>query len=122
MAVSLKKIQPAIAYAAQHLDEDVSLAALARQTRLSTYEFHRLFVATTGETPKQWTLRLRLGRSAVMLLLSRWSVLDIALSCGFQSPEVFCRAFLRRFGATPTAYRQMGFLNGVTQDQAQEHW
>jgi AraC family transcriptional regulator len=121
MAGTLNRIQPAIEYAATHLDEDVSLATLARQARLSPYEFHRLFAATTGETPKQLTLRLRLGRAAVTLLLSDASVLDIALSCGFQSHEVFCRAFRRRFGTAPSDYRRRGFLETVTQDQAEEH-
>jgi AraC family transcriptional regulator len=67
------------------------------------------------------TLRLRLSRAAIMLLLSDASVLDIALSCGFQSHEVFSRAFRKRFGDSPSDYRRRGFLKGVTQDQAEEH-
>jgi hypothetical protein len=39
MAGSLKKIQPAIAYAATHLEGDVSLAALARHARLRRMSF-----------------------------------------------------------------------------------
>ena len=95
---ALKRIQPALAYAASHLDEDVSLVALARQTGLSVYHLQRAFSTVAGETPKQFTLRLRLGRAAAMLLTRADSVLDIALNCGFQSHEVFSRAFRRRFG------------------------
>ena len=117
----LHDIQPALAYAANHLDEDVSLAALAEKTGLSPFHLHRLFAAVTGETPKVLTTRLRLGRAAVMLLTTENSVLEIALSCGFQSHEVFTRAFRRRFGMTPAQYRKRGFIQPVDAAQAKEH-
>lgn len=117
----LKTVQPVLAYAAGHLDEDVSLAALARQAGLSEFHLHRVFSATAGETPKQFTLRLRLDRAAVMLLTAGDSVLNVALSCGFQSHEAFCRAFRRRFGMTPSAYRERGFASGADASQAAEH-
>ena len=109
----LKKAQPALAYAAGHLDEDVSLRELARRAGLSPHHFHREFVDATGETPKQLTLRLRLERAAAALLAGEDSVLEIALGCGFQSHEVFSRAFRGRFGMTPSAYRRRGFAGGV---------
>jgi AraC family transcriptional regulator len=119
--MALKRIQPALAYAASHLDEDVSLAALAAQSGLSVFHLQRAFSATAGETPKQFTLRLRLGRAAAMLLTRDESVLDIALDCGFQSHEVFCRAFRRRFGISPSAYRQRGFVHAATESIAHDH-
>jgi AraC family transcriptional regulator len=48
-------------------------------------------------------------------------VLDIALSCGFQSHEAFCRIFRKRFGRTPTAYRERGFATNVNRLQASRH-
>lgn len=117
----LRQVQPALQYAAAHLDEDVSLGALAAQTGLSAFHLHRVFSATAGETPKQFTLRLRLGRAAVLLLAGKDSVLDVALSCGFQSHEAFSRAFRRRFGTTPRAYRARGFINQADRAQAKEH-
>lgn len=45
-----------------------------------------------------------LGRAAVMLLTGDDSILDVALSCGFQSHEAFIRAFRRCFAMTPNAY------------------
>jgi len=112
MTTSLKQVQPVMAFAARHLDEDVSLAALAGQAGMSTFHLHRVFSAATGETPKQFTLRLRLARAAAMLLITGDSVLDVALACGFQSHEAFCRAFRKRFGMTPSGYRARGFAGG----------
>lgn len=116
-----KKVQPVLAFAAGHLDEDVSLAALAGQAGLSEFHLHRVFSAAAGETPKQFTLRLRLGRAAALLLATDQSVLNVALACGFQSHEAFCRAFRKRFGTTPSAYRELGFAAGANASQAGEH-
>jgi AraC family transcriptional regulator len=115
------QVQPALAFAAAHLDQDLSLRVLARHVGLSPFHLHRLFSAAVGETPKRFTLRLRLGRAAAMLLTTRHSVLDVALNCGFQSHAAFCRVFHRRFGMTPSAYRTRGFMGGVPASQAREH-
>src|SRR5580693_8049684 len=117
----LRQIQPVVAYAAGHLDQDVSLAALAGQAGLSAFHLHRVFSAAAGETPKQFTLRLRLARASAMLLTTGDSVLDIALECGFRSHEAFCRAFRRRFRMTPSVYRSRGFAGGIDVDEAMEH-
>jgi AraC family transcriptional regulator len=109
MTTPLKQVQPVMAFARKHLDEDVSLEALAGRAGLSAFHLHRVFSAAAGETPKQFTLRLRLDRAAAMLLTTEDSVLDVALSCGFQSHEAFCRAFRKRFGMAPSAYRERGF-------------
>src|SRR5450755_2271689 len=121
MATPLKQVQPVMAFAARNLDEDVSLAALAQQAGLSVFHLHRVFSAAAGETPKQFTLRLRLDRAAVLLLTSRSSVLDVALSVGFQSHEAFCRAFRKKFGVTPRAYRMRGFVGGADGAKAAKH-
>jgi AraC family transcriptional regulator len=97
------------------------LAALAGQAGLSTFHLHRVFSAAAGETPKQFTLRLRLGRAAAMLLTSEDAVLDIALDCGFQSHEAFSRAFRKRFGMTPSDYRARGFADRSGTPQAARH-
>jgi AraC family transcriptional regulator len=121
MTTPLKQVQPVFAYAAAHLDEDLSLAALADHTGLSAFHLHRVFSAAAGETPKQFTLRLRLGRAAALLLTTEDSVLDVALSCGFQSHEAFCRAFRKRFRITPSAYRARGFAGGGDTSHAIRH-
>lgn len=121
MTKRFKKIQPILAWAAAHLDDDISLAVLARQAGLSVFHLQRVFSAVVGETPKQLTLRLRLQRAAVMLLTRDDSVLEVALACGFQSHEVFCRTFRRHFGMTPKAYRERGFVSGIDTAEARHH-
>ena len=82
-----------------------NLDTIAARSGWSAFHLHRAFRAMVGETPKQYTLRLRLERAATRLLMTSDSVLDVAVSSGFNSHEVFTRAFRRHFGRTPAAYR-----------------
>ena len=71
----------------------------------SPFHLHRAFRRIVGETPKQYTLRLRLEGAAARMLASDDSIVDVALAAGFNSHEVFTRAFRRHFGRTPAEYR-----------------
>ncbi len=103
------RLQRAVRHAAENPGKNVSLAELAAETNQSSFHAHRQLHTALGETPKQFTLRLRLDRAAGALVTSRRSILDIALACGFQSHEVFCRAFRRRFQISPSAWRKLYF-------------
>lgn len=105
-----KKLQPAVNFARQNLGKNVGLAELAAHTHQSLFHAHRSLGEALGETPKQFTLRLRIDHAAAALVSSRASILNIALDCGFESHEAFCRAFRRRFGLSPSAYRKRGLI------------
>jgi AraC family transcriptional regulator len=98
-----------------NLDEDVSLDALAGDAGLSRFHFAREFARFTGETIKQYTLRLRLERAAVRLLLRDASILDTAIDCGFDNHETFSRAFRRHFGVAPRDYRTRGIQRAAAE-------
>lgn len=89
----------------ERLDGDVSLDALATRAGWSPFHFHRAFRRVVGETPKQYTQRLRLDRAAARLATSDDPVLSVASGAGFASHEVFTRAFRRQFGCAPTTFR-----------------
>jgi len=91
-----------------NLDGDISLNALAAEAGLSIYHFEREFGRLVGESVKQYTLRVRLERAAIRLLLHQGTILDIALEHGFESHETFTRAFRRHFDMTPREHRRRG--------------
>lgn len=121
MTKRFEQAQAAMAYAAQNLADDVRLEALAAESALSPFHLHRIFTEVAGETPKAYTTRLRLSRATALLLTTDHTVLRIALECGFESHEGFTRAFGRRFGLTPTAYRARGFASSATHAEASTH-
>jgi AraC family transcriptional regulator len=98
-----------LGHVSAHLDEELGLAALARWTRRSSFALHRRVTSALGETPHQLVERLRLERAAARLVSGEAaSILTVALDAGFQSHEVFTRAFRRRFGTSPARYRARG--------------
>ena len=104
----------------RRLDANVSLDALASRAGWSPFHLHRAFTRMVGETPKQYTLRLRLEGAAARLLASDDSIVDVALSAGFKSHEVFTRAFRRHFDRTPAAYRSTA-LAGASPEVRARH-
>ena len=102
------------------LDGDVSLEALARRAGWSPFHLHRAFRRVVGETPKQYTQRVRLERAAARLVATSDSVLRVALGAGFASHEVFARAFRRRFGCSAAKYRR-GALRGISAAERERH-
>ena len=105
----LTRIIPALVHIQAHLDQDLSLDALAGHVGLSKYHLHELFKSATGETPKSYVERLRLEWAAVQLRIRRVAVVDVALECGYRNHETFSRAFRGRFLTSPSEYRKQWF-------------
>lgn len=99
---------------------DCSMPTLAARAGWSAGHLHRAFRRVTGETPKQYTLRLRLERAAALLVTEALPVLDVALAVGFADHETFTRAFRRRFGHPPVAHRATA-LTGASPAERARH-
>jgi transcriptional regulator GlxA family with amidase domain len=89
-----------------HLNADLSIEAMAARTFLSPRQFSRVFTETYGVTPATFVEELRLGEATRRLAMRRVSVDVVAASVGYQSVDVFRRAFERRYGVSPGVYRR----------------
>lgn len=87
---------------------DLRLDALAAEARLSRAHFQRAFAASVGVSPAAYVARVRAERAAFLMRVQDAPLLDIALGVGFTNPDTFTRAFRRRFGRVPSAYRRAG--------------
>jgi AraC family transcriptional regulator len=94
-----------VGYLREHLAEDVTLDDLAAQANLSKYHLLRMFKKSTGDTPHQYLVGLRLGRAAKLLRHSQLPVARIAAECGYRSAGQFAAMFRRAYGMTPKDYR-----------------
>jgi transcriptional regulator GlxA family with amidase domain len=94
------------AWIADHLDEDLSVPALAHRAYMSERNFARAFRRETGLTPAAYVEALRVESARTALQESRAPTETIARGCGFGSAEVMRRAFQRRLGIPPTVYRE----------------
>jgi transcriptional regulator GlxA family with amidase domain len=89
-----------------HLDDDLTVPALARRAGLSQRQFARAFAAEVGTTPAVYVENLRLEAARRLLETSDLTVETIAKTVGMSLPETLYRAFRRRLGTTPDQYRK----------------
>lgn len=101
-------LEQAIEYIEHHLDKPIGLSDVSRETGYSYYHMTRLFSSVLGEPVGRYIHRRRLYRASQKLIHSNQRVIDIALDCGFKSPEAFSRAFKAAFGNSPVDYRKAG--------------
>jgi len=102
----LERVARAKAYLRDHLDQDITLDDIARESGFSSFHFHRIFYALTDETPQDYMRRIRLEMAANMLCFKADKpITDIALSLGFSSSSNFSKAFKEYFGCTPSDIR-----------------
>lgn len=103
------RVNRAMDYIGAHLEQELKLEDLARVACFSPFHFHRIFAAMAGETLGDHIRRRRLETAAILLRdRPEEPVIEISLSCGFQSPAAFSRAFRERFGMSPSRWRQGG--------------
>jgi transcriptional regulator GlxA family with amidase domain len=93
------------AWMADHIADDLSVPALAARACMSERNFARAFKAETGMTPAVYVEALRVERARLALESGSEPIDAVARRCGFGTVETLRRAFARRLGVSPGAYR-----------------
>lgn len=98
-------LAPAIQYIENNIsDPMLSNTALAKTLGISEVYFRKLFFKRYNISPKQYILDFRIQKAKQMLVETPYTVLSISESCGFSTPNHFCRTFKQHTGLTPTQY------------------
>ncbi len=96
------------------IDENAPrLADLAAAAGLSARQLQRRFRAATGLSPGRAAAEARLARAHQLVQQTAMSVTEIAIACGFGSPEHFSRSYRRRFGRAPREDRRQSVSGSV---------
>jgi transcriptional regulator GlxA family with amidase domain len=90
---------------ADHLREDLTVRALAERSHMSERNFARAFRREIGMTPATYVEALRVERARAALQDSGAPMAGVAYDAGFGTVETMRRAFHRRLGVGPAAYR-----------------
>jgi AraC family transcriptional regulator len=92
----------------EHLDQDLSLSALAEVAHWSPLHLQRAFKKATGITPKRYVLRARLTLALRDLMVHpHRTITEVALSHAFPSVAEFSRATRSFFQLSPRALRAL---------------
>jgi AraC-like DNA-binding protein len=92
-------------YIDNNLGNPIRLDDLARCSGLSRMHFAAQFRAATGSRPHDYVLRRRIEHAQHMLRHSSLSLVDVALSVGFQTQAHFTTMFRRFVSETPGRWR-----------------
>jgi transcriptional regulator GlxA family with amidase domain len=93
------------AWIPDHLDEDLTVPALARRACMSDRNFARAFRRETGLTPGAYVEAARIERARIALETGDLPVEEVARQAGFGTVETMRRAFRRQVGVSPAEYR-----------------
>lgn len=90
-----------------HLRSRLTVEVLAARAYLSVRQFARAFKHAFGVTPAEFVEEARLAEAGRRFTAAtrRVRVDAVARSVGYSSEDVFRRAFVRRFGVSPSQYR-----------------
>lgn len=99
-------IHQAMEYIRNNYANGVTVADIADYVALNRSYLYTLFRRVLGVSPQECLTQFRLTRAKEQLTLTDLSVANIALSCGYQDPQVFSKAFKQQFGITPVKYRR----------------
>ena len=85
-------------------DSGFNSEILAKELFVSRRQLHRKLLAVAGQGPGEFIRILRLKKAARMLIENKFSVTQIAMEVGFESPAQFTRAFKKHFNCLPSEF------------------
>ncbi len=106
LGIQNPKVISAIEIMEANLAEALSLEELAAHIGLSRRQLERLFVKYLGQSPARYYLVLRLDRAWHLLYRSEFTILEIAMRCGFVSASHFSKCYRQMYGKSPREERK----------------
>jgi AraC-like DNA-binding protein len=104
--VGASPITNAIAAVHARPSEPWTVSRMARLVGMSRSAFAATFSETMGAPPMRYVLDVRMAHAAALLRERVVSLGDVAHAAGYSTTIAFLRAFKRRFGVTPGAYKE----------------
>lgn len=100
------QVRKVTAYMRERLGAHIGLDELAAVAGLSRFHFCTAFRKATGRTPHAWLVELRMEKARELLADPGFSITDIALAVGYETPSSFAAGFRKVTGTTPTVFRR----------------
>jgi len=89
-----------------NVDEPLPCHEIARRLGLSLRQLERRFKQELLSSVLQQYLLIRMTKAHQLLQQTPLRVTEVALACGFRSPEYFCRLYRRFFDCSPSTDRR----------------
>lgn len=100
-------IKDTTVYMQEHLNDKLTVENMAEKNNLSTSHFSSLFRKSTGMSPMDYFIHLKIQKACVMLSSSEIKIKDIAITIGYDDPFHFSRLFKKNMKVSPHQYRML---------------
>lgn len=117
--LSLRKERLAKNFILSRINYQINISDVAATCSLSRSYFSRAFKKSTGLSPQQWVIHVRIEKARILLQMSDLSLTEIGLECGFSDQSHFTKTFSKNFGVPPKHWRRIHRMkkNGVDSEK-----
>lgn len=92
-------------YIEKHLEENISLEQAAEYVKVNPFYLSKLFKEETGSNFIDFVTDKRLEKARTLLKQNDLSIKEVSHYCGYSDQNYFSKLFRKKFGITPTEYR-----------------
>ena len=103
-----RQIARILNYIQQHYSDDPSLTEIAKTFYFNPSYFSILFKKYMGMTYNEYLNEVKISNAKKLLLENKLSIIEVALSCGFNTKNHFSKSFKKHTGLSPT-----DFINSI---------
>ena len=100
-------ITDVLKYIKLHYTSEITLSDVAAHFYLNPSYLSRVFKEQTGFLFSEYITKLRIKEANKLLSLTNKQITDIALICGFNSLNNFCKTYKKTMGISALEYRKM---------------
>lgn len=104
--IASKGIKEVVLYILNNPESDVKEKHMAERLFMNPSFFSAAFLANTGQRFVEYLLSVRLQRAAYLLKNSTLKIAEISLRLSYKDTGYFSRLFKKKFGVTPSEYRE----------------
>ena len=98
-------VNKAQAYIEGHIDEKISIEHLSSKFLLPTANFDRRFIKATGNTPLEYSQRVKIESAKKTFETTRKTINEVMYEVGYSDVKAFREVFRKITGMSPLEYR-----------------
>lgn len=100
----ISEIEKAKRYFQDNYNKPISIHNYSREQLMSIDWFIKLFKKTTGQTPNQYLIELRISKAKELFETTNMNIKEVSICVGYANPLYFSRLFKASTGYNPSSY------------------